>query len=362
MCVCDYQLCVAVPDAGGDAVVYNGTDWSTPARIDPNGGGLSVSCPAAGACAVVDDRGQVIALGKALSSTGSYDYAPIAGYQETMLLKAKQCQARLGGLPSTARAPFRGPLRDEVVYGHKLPYPAALGFTCVHGNFSAVSLFVPTGRANDVWVCAAKQSSAYPQGAGIDVPADRINASTRDECELHHRGFLRCHEWQRLGVRIRRYLRPQASWCVDPARQLPPGHGVGRPVDRHHVATLHLSCRTRRRRESNHPLGVTPPNTRSLLTRVGETRTTPFAKSTLILTSPTIGRSCLALERRGHVGNLVGTPFVDQFVPSCNSGVAGVSETVRSTNTLAGGAAAFVADARHALRRRRIVSAAVWRP
>ena len=53
----------AVVDAGGGAVIYKGSAWSSPDMIDPSGGAFgltSVSCASASFCAAVDDSGNVL--------------------------------------------------------------------------------------------------------------------------------------------------------------------------------------------------------------------------------------------------------------------------------------------------------------
>ena len=53
-------FCLVVNDAG-DAVSYDGTAWSSPEMIDPQGGGLtSLSCPTTNFCAAVDADGEVL--------------------------------------------------------------------------------------------------------------------------------------------------------------------------------------------------------------------------------------------------------------------------------------------------------------
>jgi hypothetical protein len=46
--------------SSGDAFTFNGTSWSSPKVIDPNGILESVSCPTARFCAAVDYAGKVI--------------------------------------------------------------------------------------------------------------------------------------------------------------------------------------------------------------------------------------------------------------------------------------------------------------
>ena len=54
------SFCAAV-DASGNAFTYDGTSWSSPDSIDPNGNELtSVSCPTASFCAAVDGNGNVL--------------------------------------------------------------------------------------------------------------------------------------------------------------------------------------------------------------------------------------------------------------------------------------------------------------
>jgi hypothetical protein len=55
------SLCVAV-DGTGNALTYNGTSWSQPQSIDPNGslGLSSVSCASSTFCVAVDGNGNAL--------------------------------------------------------------------------------------------------------------------------------------------------------------------------------------------------------------------------------------------------------------------------------------------------------------
>jgi hypothetical protein len=64
------SFCVAV-DGNGNALTFNGSSWSAPTSIDPNGQGLSsVSCPTSSFCMAVDGAGNALTYnGRAWSST-----------------------------------------------------------------------------------------------------------------------------------------------------------------------------------------------------------------------------------------------------------------------------------------------------
>ena len=67
------QFCEAV-DALGNVIKFNGTSWSTPSKIDTNGGLTSVSCPSSGFCETVDTSGNAVSYnGNSWSSPLSID-------------------------------------------------------------------------------------------------------------------------------------------------------------------------------------------------------------------------------------------------------------------------------------------------
>jgi hypothetical protein len=53
------RFCVAI-DGYYEVLTYNGTSWSSPSKIDPDGDVLSVSCPSATFCVAVDDDGYAV--------------------------------------------------------------------------------------------------------------------------------------------------------------------------------------------------------------------------------------------------------------------------------------------------------------
>jgi hypothetical protein len=47
-------------DDFGNALTFDGSSWSVPTSIDPNGRRLSVSCPSASFCVAVDLDGNAL--------------------------------------------------------------------------------------------------------------------------------------------------------------------------------------------------------------------------------------------------------------------------------------------------------------
>ncbi len=79
------HFCVAV-DLNGDTSTYNGTSWSSPTPVDPDGGGFSsVSCVTAQFCAAVDYSGN------ALTYNGTSWSAPVLIDQTVSALVSVSC-------------------------------------------------------------------------------------------------------------------------------------------------------------------------------------------------------------------------------------------------------------------------------
>jgi hypothetical protein len=53
------RLCIATA-GNGSVLVYDGTRWSSPQKIDPHNSVVGVSCPAQTFCAAVDDGGNAL--------------------------------------------------------------------------------------------------------------------------------------------------------------------------------------------------------------------------------------------------------------------------------------------------------------